>query len=483
MAAATAPAASSSARRPSISRRRVRSTSSTTTGPSASSSPASACRTASTGRPDGAVAYYADSIAGTVTRYPWDADVGRLGTGRVLVAIDPDEGVPDGLTVDDEGCVWLAVWGAGEVRRYDDDGRLLRTLPFPTAHVSSCSFGGAGGDRLFVTTARPALPPTTPATPRPARCSSSTRASPGPCPHRSAAAAGHDDTAHDRRGRPRLDRATPRPAAHRLRARRRPSVRRGSRRGGRPHRRHVDGERRRADRHLRRRGDRHPRCVPRAAHRRGLSGRDAGAGGEARERHRRRSARDGRGGRGDRRAGARRPRAPSPTGAEPPRGAAGRRDDRHAGVVPRHRRCLRDPRVGPYAVRHHRPPPPGVRLHARVALHPVAARADRPLRRRVPPGRRPPAAPGSQRDRRAGGAGVGCHRQRAPRLRRAQRRPGDPDRRRPRRAHRRSRRRDDHHPHPGRRAPTRAARRGTRCRCSGASSTTSSTWSPAPLRR
>ena len=75
-------------------------------------------------------------------------------SGRVLVAIDPNEGVPDGLTVDDEGCVWLAVWGAGEVRRYDDDGRLLRTLPFPTAHVSSCSFGGADGDRLFVTTAR-----------------------------------------------------------------------------------------------------------------------------------------------------------------------------------------------------------------------------------------------------------------------------------------------------------------------------------------
>lgn len=112
--------------------------------------------------PDGAVAYYADSIAGTVTRYLWDADVGRLGTGRVLVAIDPNEGVPDGLTVDDEGCVWLAVWGAGEVRRYDDDGRLLRTLPFPTAHVSSCSFGGAGGDRLFVTTARAGIAPDDP---------------------------------------------------------------------------------------------------------------------------------------------------------------------------------------------------------------------------------------------------------------------------------------------------------------------------------
>jgi D-xylono/L-arabinono-1,4-lactonase len=104
--------------------------------------------------PDGRVAYHADSVAGTVTRYPWDAEILRFGPGRVLVAIDPNEGVPDGLTIDDEGCMWLAVWGAGEVRRYDDDGRLLRTVRLPTAHVSSCSFGGAGRDRLFVTTAR-----------------------------------------------------------------------------------------------------------------------------------------------------------------------------------------------------------------------------------------------------------------------------------------------------------------------------------------
>jgi sugar lactone lactonase YvrE len=107
--------------------------------------------------PDGRTVYYADSTAGTVTSYPWEAEQGALGQGTVIVALDRADGLPDGLTVDDDGAIWLAVWGAGQVRRYDPVGRPLGTLTFPTPQVTSCAFGGPRRDRLFVTSARSGL--------------------------------------------------------------------------------------------------------------------------------------------------------------------------------------------------------------------------------------------------------------------------------------------------------------------------------------
>ena len=94
------------------------------------------------------VLYAVDIPAGRLWRCPLTGSAEHIDIGEPLgcVAFVADGGL----------------WGAGEVRRYDDDGRLLRTLPFPTAHVSSCSFGGAGGDRLFVTTARAGIAPDDP---------------------------------------------------------------------------------------------------------------------------------------------------------------------------------------------------------------------------------------------------------------------------------------------------------------------------------
>lgn len=99
--------------------------------------------------PDAATMYHADSGAGVVTAYPFDD--GALGPGSVLVR--PERGVPDGLVVDDEGALWVAVNGAGEVRRYAPDGAVLAVLPVPVAQPTSVAIGGAGGTRLFVTTA------------------------------------------------------------------------------------------------------------------------------------------------------------------------------------------------------------------------------------------------------------------------------------------------------------------------------------------
>ncbi len=101
--------------------------------------------------PDGRTLYHADSGPGVVTAYPMDPATGRLGPGRELVR--PDGGVPDGLTVDDEGALWVAVHGAGEVRRYSPTGALLATIRLPVSQPTSVAIGGATGRRLFVTTA------------------------------------------------------------------------------------------------------------------------------------------------------------------------------------------------------------------------------------------------------------------------------------------------------------------------------------------
>jgi sugar lactone lactonase YvrE len=105
--------------------------------------------------PDGRTLYHADSGAGVVTAYPVDG--GELGEGRELIR--PERGVPDGLTVDEEGCVWVALNGGGEVRRYDPAGATLSVWPLPVSRPTSVAIGGASGRRLFVTTAWEDLTP------------------------------------------------------------------------------------------------------------------------------------------------------------------------------------------------------------------------------------------------------------------------------------------------------------------------------------
>ncbi len=103
--------------------------------------------------PDGSIMYYVDTAAGTVDVMDFDDDSGTPTARRTLVSVDPAEGAPDGITVDIEGFVWLALWGGGCVRRYSPDGRLDRTLRLPVSRVTSVVFGGADLDHLFVTTA------------------------------------------------------------------------------------------------------------------------------------------------------------------------------------------------------------------------------------------------------------------------------------------------------------------------------------------
>ena len=97
--------------------------------------------------------YYADSNSGRLDLFDTDPATGALGSRRPFVTIPEAEGIPDGLTLDAEGCVWLAVWDSGEVRRFTPDGRLDTVVRLPARQVTSAAFGGPDLGTLYITTA------------------------------------------------------------------------------------------------------------------------------------------------------------------------------------------------------------------------------------------------------------------------------------------------------------------------------------------
>ncbi len=103
--------------------------------------------------PDGATMYLADSGPRVVHSYDFDAEAGTLSNERPLVTFEQGLGAPDGLTVDAQGDLWVAVYGGGQVRRYSPDGMLLQVLTFPAAQTTCCAFAGPGLRWLYVTTA------------------------------------------------------------------------------------------------------------------------------------------------------------------------------------------------------------------------------------------------------------------------------------------------------------------------------------------
>ncbi|CAL9312862.1 SMP-30/gluconolactonase/LRE family protein [Streptomyces sp. SudanB182_2057] len=105
--------------------------------------------------PDGRLMYYVDSPTRRVDVFDYDSE--GIRDRRPLVEIEEGAGYPDGLTVDADGCVWVALWDGGAVRRYTPDGTLDRVISLPTPRTTACAFGGAALTDLYVTTARTGL--------------------------------------------------------------------------------------------------------------------------------------------------------------------------------------------------------------------------------------------------------------------------------------------------------------------------------------
>jgi sugar lactone lactonase YvrE len=103
--------------------------------------------------PDNTLMYFADTPTGRVDVFDYDLATGEATSGRPLIEMES----PDGLCVDADGCLWVAVWDGGQIRRYTPDGVLDRTVTLPAIHTTACAFGGPGLTDLYVTTARAGL--------------------------------------------------------------------------------------------------------------------------------------------------------------------------------------------------------------------------------------------------------------------------------------------------------------------------------------
>lgn len=108
--------------------------------------------------PDGSRAYYNDTPTSRVALFDYERESGLTGM-RTFVDIDPADGMPDGLTVDSEGGVWVALYGGGAVHRYTPDGTLDAVIEVPARNTTACTLGGPNLDQLFITTSREGLEP------------------------------------------------------------------------------------------------------------------------------------------------------------------------------------------------------------------------------------------------------------------------------------------------------------------------------------
>lgn len=109
---------------------------------------------------DGRTMYYVDSGEPVIRRYRYDAEHGRLGDRLTdLTGFDSHNGVPDGLVVDSDGAVWVAMWQGSAVRRYSPDGQLLAHVDTPVDRPTCPGFAGPGLDLLVLTTAWEAMTP------------------------------------------------------------------------------------------------------------------------------------------------------------------------------------------------------------------------------------------------------------------------------------------------------------------------------------
>jgi sugar lactone lactonase YvrE len=98
--------------------------------------------------------YYIDTPTQTVKAFDYNDGTGAIENGRVVIKIEDENSFPDGMTIDNEDKLWIALWGGSSVVRYDPDtGKLLSRITVPAKNVTSCAFGGSNLDSLLITTA------------------------------------------------------------------------------------------------------------------------------------------------------------------------------------------------------------------------------------------------------------------------------------------------------------------------------------------
>lgn len=99
--------------------------------------------------------YYIDTMQRMVAAYDFDLTTGTIRNKRMVVDFSNEAGFPDGMTIDDEGMLWVAHWDGYQVSRWHPQtGKKLESIILPVARVTSCTFGGKHRNELYITTAR-----------------------------------------------------------------------------------------------------------------------------------------------------------------------------------------------------------------------------------------------------------------------------------------------------------------------------------------
>ena len=99
--------------------------------------------------------YYIDTDRGNVRAYDYDKSTGDIANERVIITVPDTLGYPDGMTIDEEGMLWIALWNGNCVARWNPNtGELMQKIEMPSHNVTSCAFGGENLDTLYITSAR-----------------------------------------------------------------------------------------------------------------------------------------------------------------------------------------------------------------------------------------------------------------------------------------------------------------------------------------
>jgi len=102
---------------------------------------------------DEKIMYYVDSLTHGLDAFDFTAETGQVRDRRRVADIPDSLGIPDGITLDEQGFIWVALHGGNAVHRYSPEGLLERRIELPVSLVTSCSFGGPNLDDLYITSA------------------------------------------------------------------------------------------------------------------------------------------------------------------------------------------------------------------------------------------------------------------------------------------------------------------------------------------
>lgn len=106
---------------------------------------------------DDTTLYFIDTPTQGVDAFDYDPSTGELEHRRRVIDVPPEAGAPDGMALDEEGLLWIALHGGGAIRRYSPDGALDRVVELPAINTTSCAFAGPELDDLYITSAREGL--------------------------------------------------------------------------------------------------------------------------------------------------------------------------------------------------------------------------------------------------------------------------------------------------------------------------------------